>query len=36
MMVKIEGTVMLEAKGLMTKVGGDAMMMLKGGIIMIN
>jgi len=36
MMIKIEGTVMLEAKGLMTKVSGDGMMMLKGGIIMIN
>jgi type VI secretion system secreted protein VgrG len=36
MMVKIEGTIMLEAKGLMTTVKGDAMLTLKGGLTMIN
>jgi type VI secretion system secreted protein VgrG len=36
MMVKIEGTIMLEAKGMMTTVKGDAMLTLKGGITMIN
>jgi type VI secretion system secreted protein VgrG len=36
MMVKIEGTMMVEVQGLMTKLAGNGMMMLKGGIIMIN
>jgi type VI secretion system secreted protein VgrG len=36
MMVKLEGTVMLEAKGLMTTVKGDAMTQVSGAIIMIG
>lgn len=35
-MIKIEGMAMLDAKAPMTKVSGDAMVMLKGGIILIN
>jgi type VI secretion system secreted protein VgrG len=35
-MIKIEGTAMLDAKAPMAKLSGDAMVMLKGGIIMIN
>jgi type VI secretion system secreted protein VgrG len=36
MMVKLEGTLQLEAKGLMTTVKGDAMLQASGGIIMIG
>jgi len=36
MMVKIEGTVMTEVKAPMTQVKGDAMLIAKGGITMIN
>ncbi|MGV8986892.1 MAG: type VI secretion system Vgr family protein [Cypionkella sp.] len=36
MMVKVEGKVQTEVKGLMTTVSGDAMLTLKGGITMIN
>ncbi len=36
MMIKIEGTMMVEAKAPMTTVKGDAMLVLKGGITMIN
>lgn len=36
MMVKIQATAMLDAKGTLTKLGGDAMLMVKGGIVMIN
>jgi len=36
MMIKIEGTTMLEAKGLMTNIKGDAMLKLNGGLTMIN
>ena len=36
MQVKIEGTMSLDAKGMMTTVKGDAMLTLKGGIVMIN
>jgi len=36
MMVKIEGTVMLETKGLMAKHEGSTMMIVKGAITMIN
>jgi type VI secretion system secreted protein VgrG len=36
LMVKIEGTVMLDLKSVMTSVKGDAMLILKGGITMIN
>jgi len=35
-MVKIEGTAMLNAKAPMTNVSGDAMLILKGGLTMIN
>ncbi|MDV7143093.1 type VI secretion system tip protein TssI/VgrG [Tropicimonas sp. TH_r6] len=35
-MVKIEGTAMLDAKAPMTTVKGDGMLILKGGIMMIN
>ena len=34
--VKIEGTAMLETKGLMVQHSADAMMTIKGGIVMIN
>jgi type VI secretion system secreted protein VgrG len=36
MMIKIEAEVMLEEKSLMTTVKGDAMLTLKGGIVLIN
>jgi type VI secretion system secreted protein VgrG len=36
MMIKIDGTVMTEVKGLMTQVKGTAMLQLGGGIIMIG
>ncbi len=36
MMLKFTGTLNTEIGGLMTKVGGDAMLTLKGGIMMIN
>jgi type VI secretion system secreted protein VgrG len=36
MMIKIEGTIMVDVKGLMTTVKGDAMLTLQGGIVMIN
>ena len=35
-MVKIEGTAMLDAKAPMTTVKGEAILILKGGITMIN
>jgi type VI secretion system secreted protein VgrG len=35
-MVKIEGQAMTDIKAPMTKVGGDGMLMLKGGIMMLN
>lgn len=36
MQVKIEGTMQFEAKGMMTTVKGDAMLTVKGGMVMIN
>ncbi len=36
MMIKIQGTVQTDVKGLMTTVSGDAMLTAKGGIVMIN
>jgi type VI secretion system secreted protein VgrG len=36
MMIKIEGTIMVETKGLMVQSTADAMMMIKGAITMIN
>jgi type VI secretion system secreted protein VgrG len=36
MMIKIEGTSMVDVKGLMTSVKGDGMLVLKGGLTMIN
>jgi type VI secretion system secreted protein VgrG len=36
MMIKIDGTVMTDVKGLMTTVKGSAMLTLSGGIIMIG
>lgn len=36
MMIKIEGTAMIEAKAPMTQVKGDAILILKGGMTMIN
>jgi type VI secretion system secreted protein VgrG len=36
MMIKITGQISSELGGLMTKVGGDAMLTVKGGIVMIN
>jgi type VI secretion system secreted protein VgrG len=36
MMIKIEGTAMLDAKAPLSKVTGDGMLMLKGGLTMIN
>ena len=36
MMIKVEGTIQTDVKGLMTNVKGDAMLMVKGGITMIN
>lgn len=36
MMIKIEGQVQTQVKGLMTQVNGDAMLILKGGIVMVN
>jgi type VI secretion system secreted protein VgrG len=36
MIVKVEGTAMLEAKSPMTQVKGDALLILKGGLTMIN
>jgi type VI secretion system secreted protein VgrG len=36
MMIKIEGTAMVDVKGAMTNVKGDAMLVLKGGLTMIN
>ena len=36
MMIKVDGTVMTDIKGLMTTVKGNAMLQLSGGIIMIH
>jgi type VI secretion system secreted protein VgrG len=36
MMIKIQGTSQVDVQGLMTNVKGNAMLTLKGGIIMIN
>jgi type VI secretion system secreted protein VgrG len=36
MLVKIEGTIQTQVKGLMTQVNGDAMLTAKGGIVMIG
>ncbi|MCC7429182.1 MAG: type VI secretion system tip protein VgrG [Alphaproteobacteria bacterium] len=36
MMVKVEGTIMVDVKALMTSVKGDAMTTIKGGIVLIN
>ena len=36
MMVKIEGTVSVDVKAVMTTVKGDGMVTIKGGIVMIN
>jgi type VI secretion system secreted protein VgrG len=36
MMIKIEGTVQVDVKAVVTNVGGDAMLVLKGGLTMIN
>lgn len=36
MMIKIDAQVMLEAKSLMTTVKGDALLVLKGGLVLIN
>jgi type VI secretion system secreted protein VgrG len=36
MMVKVEASIMLDQKGLMTQIKGDAMLILKGGITLIN
>lgn len=36
MMIKIEGQIQVEVKSVMTQVNGDAMLIAKGGIVMIN
>ena len=36
MMIKIEGEIQVEVKSVMTQVNGDAMLIAKGGIVMIN
>jgi type VI secretion system secreted protein VgrG len=36
MMIKIEGQIMTEVKGVMTNIKGDGMLMVKGGLTMIN
>jgi type VI secretion system secreted protein VgrG len=36
MMIKIEGTIQVDVKGLMTNIKGDAMLIEQGGIVMIN